>query len=346
MGYNAIDPDGVIAMSAATLAASESVGQIGAEAQRALDAVSHLVPGAPNARARAAAVAGDLAELAGWARQHAIRYVDDVKPLHDLATAGYWLPDLGKLGWDGSKPAGDNIESTLRSDEFGALPLGLAGALLDRYRRWSLFVPKPGAVLPTATALRLPPVDDVFRGTPYVRAGSGLLVPQGSAGDPAVARLGAMADGPDWYKPTQRSLVPDPELGRPPTWARTGSNALFVVGAGLTLWDSAAGQWEEDSTYHPEWTTGQKVADTAVTTTLEGGGAVAGGYYGAIAGAELGAAIGSIFPGPGTLIGGVVGGLVGGFVGSKAGKAVGTALKEGGEALWDGATSAWHSVFG
>ena len=210
-------------------------------------------------------------------RQHAIRYVDDVKPLHDLATAGYWLPDLWQvLGLGRVKPAGDNIESTLRSDEFGALPLGLAGASLDCYRRWSLFVPKPGAVLPTATALRLPPVDDVFRGTPFVRAGSGLLVPQGSAADPAVARLGAMADGPDWYKPTQRSLVPDPELGRPPTWARTGSNALFVVGAGLTLWDSAAGQWEEDSTYHPEWTTGQKVADTAVTTTLEGGGAVAG----------------------------------------------------------------------
>jgi hypothetical protein len=35
-----------------------------------------------------------------------------------------------------------------------------------------------------------------------------------------------------------------------------------------------------------------------------------------------------------------VGGLVCGFLGSKAGKAVGTVLKEGGEALWDGAKSA------
>jgi hypothetical protein len=35
-----------------------------------------------------------------------------------------------------------------------------------------------------------------------------------------------------------------------------------------------------------------------------------------------------------------VGGLVGGFLGSKAAKAVGTVLKEGGEALWDGAKTA------
>ena len=267
-------------------------------------------------------------------------------PLRDLATAGYWLPDLGRLGWDGSKPAGDNIESTLRSDEFGALPLGLAGAVLDRYRRWSLFVPKAGAVLPTTTELRLPPVGDVFRGTPFVRSGSAAAGAAGQCGRPR--RRQARRDGgrPGLVQADAALARPRPRLGRPPTWARTGSKALFVVGAGLTLWDSAAGQWEEDSTYHPEWSTGQKVADTAVTTTLEGGGAVAGGYYGAIAGAELGATIGSIFPGPGTLIGGVVGGLVGGFVGSKAGKAVGTALKEGGEALWDGATSAWHSVFG
>jgi gas vesicle protein len=48
----------------------------------------------------------------------------------------------------------------------------------------------------------------------------------------------------------------------------------------------------------------------------------------------------------GTVGGALVGGAVGAFIGSKAGKAAGRVLKEGGEALVDGAKDVWDSVFG
>ena len=89
MGYSGIDPDGVIAMSAATLAASTSVGQIGREIKAQTAKVEHLVPGAPDASGRTTTEAEVLASIAGFAKSHAVKYVDDVEPLKDLSKAGY-----------------------------------------------------------------------------------------------------------------------------------------------------------------------------------------------------------------------------------------------------------------
>jgi hypothetical protein len=146
---SAIDPDGVLAMSAATVALSGTLAQDGEALQREIDAVSHLVGGgAPEVRQRTEAVAGDLAELAGWARSVALKYVDDIKPLRELASLGFWLPDVSKLGWDAEKTALENLDKTARSDEFGAFVLGVSAALLARYRRWQLHVPRPGVPIP------------------------------------------------------------------------------------------------------------------------------------------------------------------------------------------------------
>jgi hypothetical protein len=339
MSFVGIEPDGVIAMAAATAGVAAALGADAEAVQREIDAVDHLVGGAPAVRGRAVTVAGDLVELSGWARGIALRYVDDEKPLRELMSLGFWMPDLSKLGWDAEQSAGENVDKTLRSDEFGAFVLGLSGTMLERYRNFQLAVPRPGS-----TPLNLPSPDDVVRGTPVIRRPSGLLVPQGSTGDPHVPRLAAAADGPGFHQAGKPTLVTDPRFGRPPTWARTGGRALGVVGAGLTLYDSFVSQWEHDGQYHPEWSTSQRVASAGYNLATEGGGAVAGG----IVGAQIGAAVGSFVPIPvvGTVGGALVGGAIGAFAGSKAGKAVGRGLKEGGEAVADGAKKVWKSVFG
>jgi len=334
-----IDPEGVLAMSAATLGIAANLTAAGSTLQGQIDTVDHLVGRRPVLTGRIDAVAGDLAEVAGWAREIVLHYVDDEKPLRDLATWGFWLPDMSKLGWDPSKTVAQNVDKTVRSDEFGAFVLGTAGALMDRYRRFSLYVPKHGVPLPS---LDLPAPDDMFRGRPLVRLPSGLLVPQGSAVDPGTLRLAKAAD--DWHQPGKPSFVTDPELGRPPRWAKIGGRALGWAGAGLTVYDSFMTQWENDEKIHPEWGTGERVASATYNATFEGGGAVAGG----IVGAEIGATLGSFVPIPvvGTLGGALIGGAVGAFVGSKAGKATGVALREGGEAVVDGVKGAWNSLFG
>jgi len=334
-----INPDGVLAMSAATLLVAQNLSADAATLQAEIDAVDHLVGRRPVFTGRADATAGDLAELAGWARELVITYVDDERPIQQLATMGFWLPDFSKLGWDGELTAGENIDKTVRSDEFGAFVLGTAGALMERYRRFSLYVPREGAPLPS---LNLPRPDVQWRGRPFVTLPNGLVVPQGSAADPAVQRLAALAD--DWHQPGRPTMVTNPGLGRPPTWARVGGRTLGVVGAGLTVYDSFMTQWEQDSTYHPEYSTGQRWASAGYNAATEGGGAVAGG----IVGAQIGATVGSFIPIPvvGTLGGALVGGAIGAFVGSKAGKAVGTGLKEGAEFVGDKIGDAWDSLFG
>ena len=334
-----IDPDGVLAMSAATLLVSQNLSLAGTTLQAEIDAVDHLVGRRPVFTGRVDATAGDLAELAGWARELVITYVDDERPIQQLATMGFWLPDFSKLGWDGEMTAAENLEKTARSDEFGAFVLGTAGALLDRYRRFSLYVPREGAPLPS---LNLPRPDVEWRGRPYITLPNGLVVPQGSAVDPEVKRLAALAD--DWHQPGKPTFVTNPGLGRPPTWARVGGRTLGVLGAGLTVYDSYMSQWEQDAKYHPEWSTGQRVASAGYNAVTEGGGAVAGG----LVGAQIGATVGSFIPIPvvGTLGGALVGGAIGAFVGSKAGKAVGQGLKEGAEFVGDKIGDAWDSLFG
>jgi hypothetical protein len=334
-----IDPDGVLALSTATLAVSANLTRSGTALQGEIDAVDHLVGWRPVFTGRVDATAGDLAELAGWARELVITYVDDERPIQQLATLGFWLPDFSKLGWDADLTAGQNLDKTARSDEFGAFVLGTSGALLDRYRRFSMFVPREGAPLPS---LNLPRPDVQWRGRPFVTLPNGLVVPQGSSVDPEVRRLAAVAD--DWHQPGKPTFVTNPGLGRPPTWARVGGKALGVVGIGLTVYDSYMSQWEQDAKYHPEWGTGERVASAGYNAVTEGGGAVAGG----IVGAQIGATVGSFIPIPivGTLGGALVGGAIGAFVGSKAGKAVGQGLKEGAEFVGDKIGDAWNSLFG
>jgi hypothetical protein len=337
--YVFIDPDGVLAMSGATLAASVELTTVAAELQGAVDSVSDLVGGGPNVQARAAAMAGDLAELSGWARAAAVHYVDHEKPLNELATLGYWLPDFGKLGLDGGKTAGQNAESLLRSDEFGAFVLGTGGELLDRYRRSELYVVESGADLEQF----IPKPGMRAFGRNWVDHPSGFTVVQGSSVDPYRQQIAAAADGPDVTRHVSRGLVGDPDLARPPAWARTTSRGVFVVGAALSVYDAGASQWESDATYHPEYSRTERVASAGYNATMQGGGAVAGGYFGA----ELGAAVGTmVFPGVGTVVGGVAGGVVGSFVGSKAGKGAGSILKELGSGAADMTTAVWHSTFG
>ena len=329
MGFSGIEADGVLAMSAATLGSSGNLNLEAKAIQTLIGTVSDLVPNAPNVTGKTNPVVEDLARIAGWAKAIAIKFVDDEKPLRELATAGYWLPDWSKLGWDGKLDLGENIDKTVRSDEFGAFVLGNAAALMDRYRNWQIAVPKPNT-----PPLVLPPADDVVRGIQLVRRPSGLYVPQGGTGDPHVPRMVAESRGPNWQQPG-RTLSPE-GFGRPPAWARYGSKGLFVVGTGLTLYDTGMSQWEHDQKYHPEWNTTQRVASTGYSVATEGGGAVAGGVVGASWGASIGTAI---FPGAGTVVGGIVGGAIGAFAGSKVGKAVGRGIKEG-------ATKVWNSIFG
>lgn len=352
----AIDPDGVIALSAATLATADDLADDGRALAATIRGVDHLVTAStPAVTSRIGTIAAGLADLAGWARQVALTYVDDEKPLRDLATLGYWLPDPS-FGWDTSATLGQNVQGVLTSDEFGAVPLGLSGELFARYRLWALAMPRVGSgdalqTISDAALWRLPgqnlPTTSAF-GTTWVSGRSGLLVPQGSLADPGYAvglqAIDDVATPQNFTTAGKPSLTGDVTLGRPPTWARTAGRGLAIVGVGLTLYGAGVDQWEHDEQYHPDWSTEQKVASTAVNTAVVGGAAAAGGWAGAALGAKggaaLGAMIGSAVPGLGTaagaVVGGIIGGVVGGFVGSEAGAAAGTWLKETGESLWKG----------
>lgn len=349
-----IDPDGVLAMSAATLAASLTSTGVGEDIQGAIDGVDHLVSGAPSARSRVQTAAADLSAAAGMAHDHATRYVDDVRPLSELLTAGYWLPDLGGLGWDGEQSVLGNIDRIARSDEFGAGVIGTGEELLNRYRNWKLHVPRSGStagralgeinhIISLADDIEVRGATEVIQGQRWVTR-NGLLVPASAVEGPATSsavrsgtpRINALAD--DALHPPGRRLVPDPGLGRPPAWARHTGRGLVGVGVVLSVYDAGASQWEHDQQYHPEYTQNQRYASAGWNIATEGGGAIAGGIAGAKVGATFGAFVGSVIPGAGTaagaVVGGILGGVVGGFVGSKAGKAIGRGLREGAEKVW------------
>ncbi|SOC58141.1 hypothetical protein [Ornithinimicrobium cerasi] len=341
-----IDPDGVLAMSGATLAVGSTIGTIGSDITTQIEKVDQWVAGAPAARRRAGTMAETLAVLAGAAREHAIRYVDHERPIEELRSLGYWLPDFGNLAYRSDETVLENMERIARSDEFGAIPLGMSQMLLERYRNFRVHVPRvdvaAGRSVLTELDSLLATVDDVHLGMPIVRRASGLYVPALSDADPRMSRIHSMIDEAT-YRPGH-NFTTDPTLGRPPTWARTGGRALGVAGVGLTLWDVGATQWEHDQRYHPEYSTGERVASTTYSVATEGGGAVAGG----LVGAHYGAIAGSFIPIPvvGTVGGALVGGAIGAFVGSKAGKAVGEGLQQAGSAIADGAKDVWNGLFG
>ena len=335
MSKVAIDPPGVVALSTATALAAVRLGEQAGRVQGLLDALAVLAPGPPAVRARAARLEADLAALSGTALQHAQRYGDVEGPLRELLTLGYWLPDPHHLAVDLDESAAENLERVLRSDEFGAVPLGLSQSLLEAFRKPSLVIARPGSSLLDLDLTSFSGVVDEVGGVPVVNRG-GLLVPAGSSADPAVEAILARSMADDVHQPGQAMFVTE-GWGRPPAWARVGGKALGVAGAGLTLWDSFAGQWESDQQLHPEYGTGTRIANASAVAAAEGGGAVLGG----LAGAQLGATVGSFVPIPvvGTVGGALIGGAVGSFVGSKAGKAAVTAVEKGAKALW-------HDVFG
>ncbi|MDQ1292842.1 MAG: hypothetical protein QG608_723 [Actinomycetota bacterium] len=347
MAFSAIDPDGVLAASAATAASAALLAEQAAAIQAEIDAVAHLVPGGPAVRGRTTPVMGDLVELSGWARTVALKYVDDEKPVRELISRGFWLPDFSKLGWDDKQSAGQNLDKTLRSDEFGAFILGLGGAMLARYRNFPLLLPKPGVPTPKIPEPDLV-IDDVpgLKGTKWVNTVPGnramnLILPQGGPGDSTKAQI--LKDAKSTYQKNGPSLVEDVTFGRPPTWAKVGGRALGAAGTALTLYDSYRGQWEQDTKYHPEWSTEKRVANASAIMATEGGGAVIGGLYGA----QLGAAAGTFIPIPvvGTVAGALVGGAVGSFAGSKVGKAGGRLGREAVEYVWDLGKSKWKGLF-
>lgn len=330
-----IDPDGVIAMSLTTVSASLSLSRIGGEISTEIEKVDQWVPGAPHARSRASSMAEELAMLAGAAKTRATDYVDHDKPIEDLRKAGYYLPDWGKFAPDKGQGAASFLHELVRSDEFGALPLGTSQALLERYRNFKAYVPKSDVVtakgaIDEITKL-LASSDDVVAGTRVVKHPSGLYVPQGSSADPRVPRANALIDDA-YYKPGPR-LATDPSYLKPPTWAKYGGKGLGAAGAALTLYDAGVSQWEHDQKYHPEYSDNQRKASAGYAVVTEGGGAVAGG----LVGAHYGAVAGSFIPIPvvGTVGGALIGGAIGAFVGSKFGKAAGTVIKEGAKKVWN-----------
>lgn len=336
-----IDPHGVQALSTATLGVAALIEADGDALQGEVDAVDHLVGRRPDLRGRVAAVTGDLAELAGWAREVVLRFLEDERPINAMRELGYWLPDFSRLGWDADLTPGENLERTARSDELGSFVLGTGEGTLERYRRFPVYVLREGAPVPSLAPTK--PVT-VFRGVPMVDHPSGIVVPQYSLADPAVEQLRQIAAGPTFSRPGDRTFVVDPKYGSPPTWARIGGRSLSVVGAGLSVYDGYRMQWERDAIENPDWSTGQRVASASYSAAWEGGGAVGGG----IAGAKVGAFVGSFIPIPvvGTAGGAIVGGAIGAFVGSKAGRWAGDGAKEAAGWLGDTVKGAWNSLFG
>src|SRR5699024_1067431 len=117
-----------------------TIGAIGSDITTQIEKVDQWVSGAPAARRRASTLAETLAVLAGAAREHAIRYVDHERPIEELRSLGYWLPDFGNLAYRGDETVLQNMERIARSDEFGAIPLGMSQMLLERYRNFRLHV--------------------------------------------------------------------------------------------------------------------------------------------------------------------------------------------------------------
>ncbi|WP_250445112.1 hypothetical protein [Actinotalea sp. C106] len=289
----------------ATAPATVEVQLVGGPAVAALLEAAHAITRVEVDRAR-----GDL-EVAREELVEALRSAEQAR-----------LPSVGELLPDG----GTSITAgVVRSDVFGAFVLQPSQEVLARYRQFPLLVPRADAPMISITPQ---PAVATELGIPLVQHRSGLFLPQGSTGDPEVLKIKEASHGPTFHRLDRPTLVTDPTLGRPPTWARVGGGTLGVAGASLTIYDAYAGQWEEDHLDHPGWTEGQRVTSATATAAIEGGSAVAGAW----AGAKLGAAAGSFIPIPvvGTVGGALIGGAIGAFV---AGRLGAEAAAQGREAI-------------
>jgi uncharacterized protein YukE len=219
--------------------------------------------------------------------------------------------------------------------------IGLAQAIADRYRKTSLVLPVTERANKDLERWNEAFQDD---SDDFVLRPGSLWVGKGSTGDPLRDEVRSGTQGPDWTTPGEGQLIPNPDdlEGAMPTWAKGASTGLFVLGAGLTLYSAGQGEWAYDEKNHPNWSTTEKVADTAQTTVVVGGSSVAVAYVSAETvgevGLEGGLAIGTaICPGVGTVVGGIAG--------SEVGKTVGQGFESAGHWAAHEASHIWDSVF-
>jgi hypothetical protein len=256
----------------------------------------------------------------------------------------YWSPGHLLPNWGNLIP--DSV-GHVTSDEEGSLYFGAAGFLFSKYGSGhQVLLPgseeTPWPVVPRTD--NLPPGDEITAlGEQWVANDHGLLVPAGLPGADPRLPLPPADLGADWRTGVDAGLRPEPV--NVPDWAENSSRGLAVAGAGLTLYSTWEGAWQQDQGLHPNWSEPARIADAAGQTTVVGGSTVAGGLAGAEVGAEggmaIGGTIGSVFPGPGTVVGGVIGGVAGGVVGGFAGSQFGRAV---GQTLWDGGKDAVQGI--
>ena len=255
-----------------------------------------------------------------------------------IAAIGAATGQLGTPGWvDGLGTNKDIAETILEHVHQSPVHVRKPLEVVTEPRVFDL---QPGPPLRLEGPLH---VDDMAydfidaNGQKWARTPSGILAPLGATVD-----VNRPPIDMDAYARPRPELRLDREAVTPPAWAKNAGRGLFVLDAGMTIWEQGSTQYNEDLANHPDWTDGQRAASAAENVVIVGGTSLAGGAAGAWAGAKggaiVGGAIGSIFPGPGTAVGAVVGGIVGGI----AGGAVGSGL---GEKVGEGLKSAWNSLW-
>lgn len=314
------------AQASAEKAASSAQGELDAAKRRGMQAWSTY-------EQQAQAVAQALQGLAGQIEKAGSMPGGGGAP----GTAGgfYW-PTLG--GVIGSK----ELDGTI----------GLAEGLMKRYRSTDLVLPITQSANNDLAEIAGKVAGN---GDQFTMAG-GIWVPKGGSADPLVQQIQETTSGENWAQGRGPLLVPnegDLEAAAP-GWSSALGKGLGVAGVGLTFYSTGAEQWQYDQEHHPNWSTAQKVADTAQSTAVVGGltagGAWAGATAGATTGAEGGAAIGeAIFPAGGGIVGGAIGGIgggiVGGIVGGGVGQAIGHTAEHVGSDIGHAASSLWNDIF-
>ncbi|GAA3684880.1 hypothetical protein GCM10022224_057000 [Nonomuraea antimicrobica] len=350
-----IDPEKVLAMGKAAAKAAMEVDQWARQADGTIASVRHLVKDAPEVRSRSRKATGPLTQQGGVAAGKAIKYVDDQRAIDELRTWKFWMPQLSNV-------TDPNLIKVITSDEFGSVPIGVSGYLLEKFNLGaSVAGPKgPNAQMPFVPRMDhiptpgRPGLSLIYRSdwapmidrsgwstqgnanwSPirYQRLPSGLMVPAGSAPDPRLASRppGSMPLPRGWSNHPGRGIVPNPNVPvfRTNGWLKTGGNVMKWGGAGLTVYGAGYNQWQQDKAYHPEMSRNERLGRAAGNAAVEGGpaaaGALAAGWAGAKAGAMGGAYVGAFFGPWGATIGGVVGGLGGGIGAGFVGSKAGAA---------------------
>ncbi|MEU6717343.1 hypothetical protein ABZ897_38260 [Nonomuraea sp. NPDC046802] len=346
-----IEPDKVLAMGKAAAKAAMEVDLWAKQADGLIATVRHLVKDAPEARAKARKATGPLIQQGGVAVGKATKYVTDQKAIDELRTWKFWMPQLSNV-------TDPNLIKVITSDEFGAVPIGVSGYLLEKFNLGSsLAGPKgPNAPLPYVPRMDgpvpgQPRLNVIFRGdwAPMLTGPTEEIKwtrVNGIFARPGDARLRLLPPIPKtmpipegWKRHPGRGVTPDPKsvpVFRQNGWLKVGGATMKWGGAGLTVYGAGYNQWQQDKVYHPEMSDKQRLARAAGNAAVEGGpaaggalaGAAVGAKYGLMGGAYVGSFAGPVGTTAGGIIGGLGGGIVGGFAGSKMGAAAGRGLKK------------------